>query len=303
MRFSLILSLAAVTCVSAQVRFSPADIAIDVDGKPFTTFHYGAEANKPFLAPLRSDSGKIVTRHFPMENVAGESRDHLHHRGLWFSYDDVNGVKFWENDPSYTKGRIGKIVVRSTKWKDGDRAGTLTANIDWVDPDGKVLLAETRDMTFYSDPKLRTIDFHITLTAKEDVTFGDTKEGAFAIRLADNFTAKKGGTMADADGRSGMANIWGKRSKWVDYTAEIDGEKLSVAILDHPQNPRHPTYWHARDYGLFALNPFGRNAFDESQEESHWKVPAGQKIEFRWRVVVHPADVSPADLYKAYGAK
>ena len=100
---------------------------MNIDGKPFTTFHYGSDANKPFLAPLRSASGKIVTRRFPMESVQGESRDHLHHRGLWFSYDDVNGVKFWENDPSYTKGKIGRIMVRDAKWKDNDRQGTLTA--------------------------------------------------------------------------------------------------------------------------------------------------------------------------------
>ena len=303
MRTSLVFCIAAGTCLSAQVQFTPDEIAVNVDGKPFTTFHYGSEAGKPFLAPLRSASGKIVTRRFPMENVPGESRDHLHHRGLWFSYDDVNGVKFWENDPSYTKPRMGRIVVRDAQWKDGDRSGTLTATIEWRDPSGKALLVETRRMVFSSDPKLRTIDFHITLTAAQDVTFGDTKEGAFAIRLADNFTEKKGGKMIDADGRTSMANIWGKRSNWVDYTGEVDGEKLGVAIFDHPGNPRHPTYWHARDYGLFALNPFGRNAFDPNQEESHWKLPAGQKLVFRWRVVIHPDDAGVADLYKAYAAE
>jgi hypothetical protein len=238
--------------------------------------------------------------------VAGESHDHLHHRGLWFSYDDVNGVKFWENDPSYTKGNIGRIVVRNATWKAGDRAGTLTATMEWNDPSGKTLLTEDRDMIFYSDPKLRTIDFKITLTAAEDVTFGDTKEGAFAIRLADSFTAKKGGKMVDADGRATMANIWGKRSNWVDYAAEVDGESLGVAIFDSPQNPRHPTYWHARDYGLFALNPFGQKAFDEDKEESHWKLPKGQKLVFRWRVVIHPGDAETghvADLYNQYAAK
>jgi hypothetical protein len=303
MRSSLVLCIAAGVCLPAQVRFTPDEITVNVDGKPFTTFHYGADAAKPFLAPLRSASGKIVTRRFPMENVPGESRDHLHHRGLWFSYDDVNGVKFWENDPSYTKGRMGRIVVRDAQWKDGDRAGTLTANIEWRDPDGKALLMETRGMVFYSDPKLRTIDFHITLTAAVDVTFGDTKEGAFAIRLADSFTEKKGVKILDADGRTGMKNVWGKRSNWVDYMGEVDGEKIGVAILDHPQNPRHPTYWHARDYGLFSLNPFGRNAFDPSQEESHWKLPAGQKLVFRWRVVIHPDDSQVADLYKEYAAE
>lgn len=305
MRSFLTLSLAACVClsVSAQVRFSPDEIAVNVDGKPFTTFHYGTDAAKPYLAPLRSASGKIVTRHFPMENVPGESHDHVHHRGLWFSYDDVNGVKFWENDPSYTKQNMGRIVVRNAEWKDGDHAGTLSATMDWQDPKGKVLLVENRKMTFHSDPQLRIIDFDITLTAAEDVTFGDTKEGAFAIRLADSFTEKRGGKMVDANGRVGMANVWGKRSNWVDYTAEVGGERLGIAIFDHPQNPRHPTYWHARDYGLFALNPFGQKAFDPSAEEGHWKLSHGQKLTFRWRVVIHPGDAETghvAQLYDQY---
>ena len=298
--------LAASICMPAQVRFARDQISIQVDGKPFTTFHYGTESGKPYLAPLRSASGKIVTRHFPMEDVPGESRDHLHHTGLWFSYDDVNGVKFWENDPSYTKPHIGRIVVRNAEWKDGDRSGTLTAAMEWRDPSGKTLLVEDRDMTFYSDPKLRTIDFRITLTPAVDVTFGDTKEGAFAIRLADNFTERKGGKMVDADGRVSMRNVWGKRSNWVDYTGEVEGEQLGVAMFDHPENPRHPTYWHARDYGLFALNPFGSQAFDANRPESQWKVPAGQKLTFRWRVVIHPGDAETghvADLYKEYAAQ
>jgi hypothetical protein len=164
-------------------------------------------------------------------------------------------------------------------------------------------LIEDRDMIFYSDPKLRIIDFVINLTAAVDVTFGDTKEGAFAIRLADNFTEKKGGKMVDADGRKMMANIWGKRSNWVDYTAEVDGEKLGVAILDHPSNPNHPTYWHARDYGLFALNPFGQMAFDPKMEERQMKLAKGQKITFRWRVVIHPGDADLAAMYQQYAAK
>jgi hypothetical protein len=303
MRSTLVLSFALCTCLPAQVRFARDQISINVDGKPFTTFHYGANSGKPYLAPLRSASGKIVTRHFPMEDVAGESRDHVHHTGLWFSYDDVNGTKFWENDPSYTKPHMGRIVVRNAEYKEGDSSGTLTAVMEWRDTSGKTLLVEDRKMTFNSDPKLRSIDFEIALTAAVDVTFGDTKEGAFAIRLADNFTEKKGARMVDADGRATMANIWGKRSNWVDYTAEVEGERLGVAILDHPQNPRHPTYWHARDYGLFALNPFGRNAFDSTQEESQWKLPTGQKLVFRWMVVIHPGDAETghvADLYKLY---
>ena len=103
-----------------------------------------------------------------------------------------------------------------------------------------------------------------------------------------------------------MANVWGKRSNWVDYTADVEGEKLGVAIFDNPQNPRHPTYWHARDYGLFALNPFGQSAFDPDKEESHLKLPKGQKLLFRWRVVIHPGDAESGQvsaLYNEYASK
>ena len=200
----------------------------------------------------------------------------------------MNGVKFWENDPSYTKGPMGRIVVRDAPWKDG----TLAATMDWRDQNGKMLLVETRDMAFSGDDKLRSIDFQITLTAAVDVTFGDTKEGAFAIRLDDAFTEQKGAKIVDADGRAGMVQVWGKRSNWVDYRAELEGERLGVAMFDHPKNPRHPTYWHARDYGLFSLNPFGRSAFDPKEEESQWKLPAGERLVFRWRVAIHPGDAA-----------
>src|SRR5947208_762776 len=130
----------AAASLTAQVKFAADTGAVTIDDKPFTIFHKGADANKPFLAPVRSASGKIITRGFPMENLPGESRDHLHHRGLWFSFDDVNGVKFWENDPSYTKGAIGKIVVRDSKWTDGRGSGTLATTNDWKDPKGKTLV-------------------------------------------------------------------------------------------------------------------------------------------------------------------
>jgi hypothetical protein len=307
MRASLVFCLAAAACLSAQVRFTPDEIAVNIDGKPFTTFHYGTlDANKPYLAPLRSASGKIVTRRFPMEVVEGESRDHLHHRGLWITYKEVNDVNFWENDPSYTeRGPVGRVVVRHAEFKQGDKSGTLTATMDWLHPDGKVLLVEDRTMTFYSDPKLRTIDFLVTLTAVPDVTFGDTHDGLFGIRLAEPFTERKGGVMVDADGRSTMLKVWGKRSNWIDYTGVVDGERLGVAIFDNPQNLRYPTYWHARDYGLVSANPLAQNAFDPNLEESHFKLPAGQKLVFRWRVVIHPGDAATAhiaDMYKEYVA-
>jgi len=304
MHRSLLVGFIAYGSLLAQVKYDAGDKTIVINGQPFTTFHTGEDANKPFLAPLRSASGKIVTRRFPMEMVEGESRDHLHHRGLWFSYDDVNGVKFWENDPSYKRGKIGKIVVRNTAWKGAGRNGKLEATMEWRDPAGTTLLVEHRVMTFYPDKDLRKIDFLITLEAAETVTLGDTKEGAFAIRLAEPFTARKGGRIVDSEGRE-QAAVWGKRANWVDYSCELDGEKLGVAMMDHPGNPHHPTYWHARDYGLFSLNPFGQHAFDPAAPENITRLTKGGKLTFRWRVLIHPGDAvsgKVAENYKEFAA-
>src|SRR5205807_35990 len=108
---------------SAQVEIkqsSPDQISISIDGQPFSEFCMGSAYPKPFLAPLRSASGLIVTRKYPMENVSGETRDHQHHRGLWIGYGEINGINFWENEFKYVSGqpknydsaKIGKIVLR-----------------------------------------------------------------------------------------------------------------------------------------------------------------------------------------------
>jgi hypothetical protein len=78
-------------------------VAVTVDGKPFTTLHAGTEAHKPYLHPLLTASGKNVTRAFPMEQVAGESTDLPHQRGVWIGTERLSGVDFWENEPSYDR--------------------------------------------------------------------------------------------------------------------------------------------------------------------------------------------------------
>ena len=177
--------------------------------------------------------------------------------------------------------------------------------MDWRDPAGKVLLVENRDMTFRADGDLRMIDFAITLTAAVDATLGDTKEGAFAIRLAEEFTERRGGRIVNAEGLTGMVACWGKRSAWVDYTGVIGGERLGVAIFDHPSNRRFPSFWHVRDYGLFSLNPFGQSSFNPDLDDNITRLKTGEKLSFRWRVVIHPGDAATgrvADLYKAWAA-
>ena len=305
----------------AQVDFKTGSgqIEVNIDGKPFTTLYYGADTMKPYLHPLRTANGKIVTRGYPMEMIEGEAKDHVHHRGLWFTHGDINGIDFWANEKSQRpapgaakkKGpepaEKGLVVVRKVAGvKPGKKSGSLRLLFDWQDLAGKTLLREDRVMTFYPGSGERVMDFDIVLTAAEKLTFNDTKEGVFAIRLATELEEKHSGKMRNAEGAMGEKNVWGKRSPWVDYAGTLGGEPVGVAILDHPANPRHPTYWHSRSYGLFAANIFGVHDFENDKSKNGaLELTQGHGLHFRYRVIIHPGDAVAADIagkFKKYAA-
>jgi hypothetical protein len=284
-------------------------ISVDINGKPFTElFLSGADVRKPFLHPLRAASGKIVTRQWPMEKTEGETKDHPHHRGLFFTHGDVNKVDFWMSDPLAKGDNGARIALKKVRQaKGGKKQGVIAADFEWVEKNGTVHLNESRTMTFYADPTRRIVDLDIKLTAARDVKFGDTKEGSFGIRLNDQIKEQKSsGKMTNAEGKEGEKAVWGKASPWVDYAGTIDGEKLGITIMDHPSNPRHPTYWHSRAYGLFAANIFGLHDFyADKTKDGSLTLKQGETLRFRFRVMVHPGDTASANIadeYKKFSA-
>ena len=305
-----VLSLCAAVPATAQVKITqePERIAVEIDGKPFTVIYIaGTNLNRPYLHPLRSASGKIVNRSFPAGQLPGETTDHPHHAGLFYGHGDVNGYNYWaiqnvSTPPSKADATMGRIVLdRVVAVTSGKQSGSVDVVFTWLKPDGKPLVTETRRMTFYAHPDLRIIDFDFDFAAVEQVVFRDTKEGTFAMRMATALeeppakpsqsanTPVRTGTLLNAQGGEREANVWGKRSEWVDYSGELDGEKVGVVMMDHPGNPRHPTYWHSRGYGLHSINPFGVSDFlnDKTQNGSLTLAP-GEHVRFRYRVIVHP---------------
>jgi hypothetical protein len=316
MKTALSLAL-AFTPLCAQVTLTQRGnekVSVEVDGKQFTDFWIGPETRKPYLHPLRTASGIAVTRGYPItSDIPGEAHDHPHHRGLWFTHGNVNGFNFWATEDGQSTPELpsGKVVLRKVeKLSNGKKAGAIEATFDWKTPAGETLLRESRKMTFYSDPNLRTIDFDVTLSPETIVTFGDTKEGMFAIRLAAGMEEaqpkgiaepKRTGKLVNAQGKTGEKNVWGKRSEWADYSGQVDGQLVGVAILDHPTNPRFPTYWHARDYGLFAANIFGVHDFEnDKSRDGSLTIKPGQPLRFRFRVVIHPGNAAAAGIREIY---
>jgi len=332
-RLVLISAVLAALPLAAQVKLTPAPgkVAVEINGKPFTDFYmsgeaFGAKVTKPYLWPLRAASGTSITRSWPMEDIPEEAAekkpsrtgppamDHQHQRGLWFAHDNVNKLDFWNNEWSYFadlhRKNLGRINLKQAgEVKSGEDQGSIAATFEWTDMEGNnPILTESRVMTFYADPKLRYFDVDLTLTAITQVIFGDGKDGAFGIRLRPVLQEDKGKShITNAEGLVGEKELWGKPSDWCDYSGEINGEEVGVAILDHAENPRHPVRWHARAYGLFAANPWGLSVFtnDKTQDGSMTLEP-GKSVRYRYRVIIHPGTAKDADIagqYAKYSAK
>jgi hypothetical protein len=268
--------------------------------------------------PLRTASGLVVSRPFPVENkVTPEERKspsfEPHQRPLYFDHGNINGLNFWAEKafaPYYSShvqqpyGRMSLIQIETSA--SGADEGSIHARFSLLDPSGRSIGEEAQTFRFSGDDHMRTIDCEFVVTANHGpITFGDTKEGTFAVRLGSELSAPHD-HMLNSNGGQGEHAIWGKPADWVDYSGTVDGKAVSVAVFDNPKSFRHPTTWHARAYGLLAANPFGLREFDnDDAKDGSWTVPEGKSITFRYRVLIHDGELTAlqlADLYKQYAA-
>ena len=303
---------------AVQLKRAGNRIDVLVDHKPFTSYYFGLEAPKPYLHPLRSARGTIVTRGFPMaSNVPGESHDHPHHRGMFFAHGDINGIDFWgeaqfaEKAPVVIGGRKyssenlpkGRTVFRKLEeMRSSPDSAIIRATFDLAGADGNPFGGETQSYTIRGDASDRIIDCEFAIIANRGrpLKMGDTKEGTFAIRVVKALEEPQG-HMLNSEGGVGEKGIWGKRADWVDYSGTVMGEKVGIAIFDHPTSVKHPTYWHARAYGLFAVNPFGEHDFyNDPKRDGSVTIPAGGSLTFRYRVLIHDGDAHEAKVAQAY---
>lgn len=305
-------------------------VDIVVDGKPFTSYVWPTSLMKPTLFPLRSASGAIITRGYPLEPRAGERVDHPHQAGLWFTYGDVNGLDFWNNStaiPAADAPKMGTIVhtaVRSVTSNRGE--GSLQVTTEWVDHQGKALLREDAQFIFRAGADFRSVDRITTLTALIDtVVFHDNKEGVIGMRVArslelptttpDVFTDASGrattvavldntgvtGTYLSSEGKVND-DVWGTRARWTTLSGVVQGDTVTVAMFDHPANPGFPTYWHARGYGLFAANPLGQKIFSNGKEELNFTLKKSQSQTFRYQVMILNGKRTAAEIERYYMA-
>jgi len=273
-----------------------------------------------------SPEGNTITRSFPLVKKAGERADHPHHVGIWFNYGNVNGLDFWNNSdaiPADQASKYGTVVHRSIdKIKNGKNDAELVISADWMDINKSKLLNEKTTFRFIANQNLRIIDRTTVLTAVNgDVSFPDNKEGVYGMRVTSELELPAEGAveMTDAHGNvtkvekpdmskvsgnylssEGIAGekVWGTRGKWMQLYGKINGEKVSVVMIDHPGNPGYPTYWHARGYGLFAANPLGQKILSNGKDELNFMLPNGKSVTFQYRIVIYSGNLTPEMINK-----
>lgn len=328
---NLLLLLSLCICSSAQTvsfKSNEAKQRIDVliDEKLFTSYRYEERIRRPVLLPIMTAEGNFVTRGFPIETRNGEDIGHPHQVGFSFSHGDVNGIDFWNNSPYRTAKELehmGMIVHRKVLKKQGGKGkGELVTQSEWIAPTGKTILIETTKFIFKIEGKTRIIERETTLTANgENVTFGDNKEGVFAIHLPrelqqpakepEKITDEKGNITETTDNSNvtgeylnseGLKNekIWGTLGKWASVSGKINNENVTVTVFDSSKNLNYPSYMIVRPYGLLALNPFGKKAFDPNAEQRKFILERGKSIKFRHRLVIYSEKAAPEKIEKDF---
>ena len=306
-------------------------IDVLIDKNLFTSYLYSDDISvlkKTTLYPIIAANGETITRGYPLATRPNERTDHPHHIGAWLNFGDVNGLDFWGNSDEIKTPKEKLGTIRHDKIVDlenGKNKASMVVQANWLNPDGSELLKEETKFVFYAENGKRMIDRMTTLTAqKEVVSFNDTKEGMFAIRttrelelpsdnpvnLSDENGHKTTVQVVDNTGVSGnyMSNegiegtdVWGTRAKWMALSGTINKQDITLVIMDEPKNIGHPTYWHARSYGLFSANPFGQKAFTDGKEASmNFSLKPNSSVTFTYRIEILNGNYSREQLESEY---
>jgi hypothetical protein len=122
----------------------------------------------------------------------------------------------------------------------------------------------------------------------------------FAIRLPNSMRElASGGPVTNAEAAQGTKEAWGKTAHWVDYDGPVDGHIFGVTLMDSPRNPWESRY-HVRDYGLFAVNPFGGGAYtkgtNDEQPEHNRTLKKGETLQFTYGAWIHGDEVDADEI-------
>lgn len=248
--------------------------------RPLFTYQYSANRPKPYVHPLYAPDGSPVTQDGP--------HDHIHHRGLMLAWSGVDGIDFWgETNPARHGSLVHVKFEKRTK-------RSLTSLIHW-NAEGRLLLVESRSISAPNQPlDLTVLDWESVLTAPAKLQLGTAGHvyNGLGVRVAESMD---NGEVLNANGTTTIEKANGESANWCVYTGKLGGGTASIAFFDHPGNPRHPS-------PFFVMNnKFGYMSAAPTFREDLF-LAKGEKIRFRWRVLVWQGAKSREQIDQLYRA-
>ena len=219
--------------------------------KVYVNGHYLAAVQqgkfRPYIHPVLTPGGHAVTEIAPA--------DHLHHLGIWFAHEDIDGVNFWAPESRW-EHPIPRMLVTATEIDVGDDRVTFRQEVDWRDGNGGLCMQDSRVIAIGERPDHTMLDVAVTVRAGErTIRMGQTKEAGLAVRVADQIDVLDGGRITNANGHVNESETFDQISDWVDYSGPVSRtETAGIAIFPHPASSGIP--WFTRDYGPLYVSPW-----------------------------------------------
>ncbi|MEE3371577.1 MAG: DUF6807 family protein [Planctomycetota bacterium] len=298
---------AARVVADEQIRFQLHHdrVIIKYEKQPLATYVFqDSKTPRPYFAHVFAPNGKQVTRHHP-PRPGQDATDHAtFHPGIWMAFGDINGQDYWR-----LKARVEHAGFIDSPINKSGQASFSVRNQYWDEAGKKIVCIEVAKYSFqalHSDDSSRTptgflLYWDSTFSSSTGAfSFGDQEEMGLGIRVTTPITVTQGGQIRNRDGLINEKQVWGKMSAWCDYSGLVDNHRIGITLMPDPANFRR-CWYHARDYGFCAANPFGRNAFTRG-EKSKITVANGASLKLRFGILLHaqPKDEPRRDLDLAY---
>ena len=239
---------------------------------------------KPYFHPLATPGGVVVSDLRPA--------DHPWHRGLWWSWKLLNGLLYWDEDPTTGRSEAATDLLNWAAETRPDGSARLTFSLSYHPWNGPPVLMEKRVVQVSAPTEQGyTLDWVSEFTAVTNVVLDRSPAGyaGFSLRLRPE---QRKWTFTNSEGRTGQQAIHGQPARWVKITAGTNAP--AVAIFDHPDNLRHPARWYVdQSMPYFSPAPLFAGLFE---------MAAGKTMAFRYRVFVTDEDPGDAALNAAWGA-
>ncbi len=264
----------------------PDRVSLRIDGREYAGYVFNPQGSRPFLYPVLSKAGNLLTR-IGHPNPVG----HEHHKSVWFGHQFVGRLNFWEEKEG---SLLSQVHRRVNVYQDGETWAGFAADIEWREGD-QTLLNHRLIVAIEAQPDGNyTLDLQNQFEAAgAGVELGRTNFGLVGVRVARGLSARYGGgTLTGDTGATGEPALFGKKSRWVDASGpSAPGVIEGITYLDHPDNPRHPSAWHVRDDGWMEA------AFTLADS---YLIPPEHPLELRYRLWIHDGSADLERIKQAW---